>query len=238
MFDDLILVAASDDVLAADLARRLEIDGYCAHTATAERQLMLLLGTRAPTALLLADMPDLVHSLAIVRALRAMRATAAGVDASMPVVVLSSAVGELCELSALDAGADEFQAVDCPPAVLRARLARILARCRATHTPERLRIGELLIDLSGRTAQYAGQAVSLSRKEFDLLARLGREPTRVVAPEELLRDVWGWHAPTRTRTVATCASRLRARLAAAGAQGFVAPSRGAGYRLAPFHLVA
>jgi DNA-binding response OmpR family regulator len=59
------------------------------------------------------------------------------------------------------------------------------------------------------------------------------DPERVWTRHELLRDVWGYRSDGSTRTVDAHASRLRAKLAAAGAVGWVVSDWGVGYRLAP-----
>jgi DNA-binding response OmpR family regulator len=54
--------------------------------------------------------------------------------------------------------------------------------------------------------------VELSAVEYRLLCELAGEPTRVFTREELLRDVWGYRSPGRTRTLDSHACRLRAKL--------------------------
>jgi two-component system response regulator ResD len=78
--------------------------------------------------------------------------------------------------------------------------------------------------------------VGLSRLEFALLVHLANNPTRVYTKEELLRGVWGINAEVQTKTMDTCASRLRCKLARAGAEGWVSAIWGVGYRLAPASL--
>ncbi|MEX0674946.1 MAG: winged helix-turn-helix domain-containing protein, partial [Gaiellaceae bacterium] len=57
------------------------------------------------------------------------------------------------------------------------------------------------------------------------------DPTRVFPREQLLRDVWGFRSSARTRTVDSHASRLRRKLAAAGAAHCVINIWGVGYKL-------
>jgi DNA-binding response OmpR family regulator len=76
-----------------------------------------------------------------------------------------------------------------------------------------------------------GLPVALAAKEFELLVKLAAEPVRVFTKEELLRDVWGFRSLGRTRTLDSHASRLRRKLAGAGADGCVLNVWGVGYRL-------
>jgi len=57
--------------------------------------------------------------------------------------------------------------------------------------------------------------------EFSLLTTLASDPRRVFTKDELLRDVWGFRAPGRTRTVDSHACRLRRKLSEHGAQAVV-----------------
>jgi DNA-binding response OmpR family regulator len=96
-----------------------------------------------------------------------------------------------------------------------------------------LSYGELTIDTRSRMVVYASLPVALRRREYALLAHMAGDPERVWTRHELLRDVWGYRSDGSTRTVDAHASRLRGKLAAAGAVGWVVSSWGVGYRLAP-----
>ena len=76
------------------------------------------------------------------------------------------------------------------------------------------------------------QHVELCAKEFELLAALLSDPTRVFTRAELLRDVWGYRCDAPTRTLDSHASRLRRKLAAANpGRRLVINIWGVGYRL-------
>lgn len=234
---DCILVAGDDDGFTETLSLELRLDGYETLTAHAPDQVVLMATGHTPAALILGDMPGLAQSLALARELRDESGVLPGVDPLMPMIILSATAGELCEVRALEAGADDFQPAGCPHPVLRARLAGLLRRSRQVRAPERLRIADLLLDLTAREAHYAGRPLGLHRKEFALLARLAAEPTRAFTADELLRDVWGHDCVTYTRTVSQTACRVRRKLAAAGAADHIAYRCG-GYRLLPFGTTA
>jgi DNA-binding response OmpR family regulator len=90
-----------------------------------------------------------------------------------------------------------------------------------------------------RSTQQAAQCTTaappfdLRRLEYVLLVHLARDPNRVYTKAELLRDVWDYRTTVATRTVASHASRVRRKLAGAGAHGWLPASWGVGYRLAP-----
>jgi DNA-binding response OmpR family regulator len=96
-----------------------------------------------------------------------------------------------------------------------------------------LRYGELAVNTRSRVVTYGPMPVMLRRREYALLTHMAHDPERVWTRHELLRDVWGYRSDGATRTVDSHASRLRAKLAAAGAVGWVVSEWGVGYRLAP-----
>ena len=103
---------------------------------------------------------------------------------------------------------------------------------RAAPAPDRVEVGELVVDRAARRASVAGVAVPLAAREFQLLAKLAVDPTRVFTKERLLREVWGYRASIESRTVDAHASRLRRKLAAVGGErGYVVNVWGVGYKL-------
>lgn len=92
------------------------------------------------------------------------------------------------------------------------------------------RVGILSINPRTREVRVAGDAVHLSRKEYELLCVLAGDPTRVFTREELHRSVWGITCALRTRTLDSHAHRLRTKLSGHG-DSFVHNVWGVGYRL-------
>ncbi|MDY7039415.1 MAG: winged helix-turn-helix domain-containing protein [Chloroflexota bacterium] len=88
-----------------------------------------------------------------------------------------------------------------------------LARRRALlGEPDRLCIGQLEIDLDGRTVTVNGERVPLTPKEFDLLVLLASHPGRVFGRETLLERVWDYDYLGDSRTVDVHVQRLRRKL--------------------------
>jgi DNA-binding response OmpR family regulator len=93
-------------------------------------------------------------------------------------------------------------------------------------------VGRLSIDVPHRRAQWGGQPLALSAKEFGLLLELASDPGAVRTKRDLLYRVWEFPGSVRTRTVDSHASRLRRKLIAAGApRELVQNVWGEGYRL-------
>jgi DNA-binding response OmpR family regulator len=109
-------------------------------------------------------------------------------------------------------------------------LARVRSLLRGRRRPERVVAGELVVDRASRTVTVGGRRVPLAAKEFELLAQLASDPTRVFTKAELLRDVWDFPPHCRTRTLDSHASRLRRKLSSPGRQ-YVINVWGVGYKL-------
>jgi len=92
-------------------------------------------------------------------------------------------------------------------------------------------VGELADGAGDLVQQLMDRPVALAAKEYKLLVKLASQPLRVFTKDELLRDVWGFRSLGRTRTLDSHASRLRRKLAGAGAEDCVLNVWGVGYRL-------
>ncbi len=75
-----------------------------------------------------------------------------------------------------------------------------------------LRVGPLTIDTAAHTATLHDRHLDLHTMDYGLLVHLASEPRRVFRKQELLRAVWGYQAPTATRTIDSHASRLCSKL--------------------------
>ena len=141
---------------------------------------------RNPVDLIILDLglPGM-DGLEVVRRLR-------GDGSSTPIIILSSRDDEAGKVAALDLGADDYVA---KPFGLDELMARIRAGLRhgvqVRGSAPRIQTGDLSIDLGRREVLRGGESVSLTPKEYDLLAELAVNLDRPVASKALLAAVWG-----------------------------------------------
>jgi DNA-binding response OmpR family regulator len=225
-----LLVAEPEPDLRGFLERHLASDGFDVRgTDVAGEALELAERTRPDLVLVATDLGG-GAGLELCRRLREGEPGRAW-DRRVPVIVLGETrLDAVDRVRAFSRGCDDYVE---RPFHYEELLARIRAVLRRTAPPrgDTLRAGELEIDRVSRTVRVAGRRVELSAKEFELLAMLASEPTRVFTKDELLRDVWGYRSVGRTRTLDSHASRLRRKLAAASDVSYVLNAWGVGYRL-------
>lgn len=112
----------------------------------------------------------------------------------------------------LQSGFDDFIVLPYFPAELYARIRRLEWQKSEFLTEERVKVGGIVLDRAAREVSVDGQRVSLTAKEFSLLAFLAQHRGRVFARQALLSRVWGPRYEGGARTVDIHVRRLRAKL--------------------------
>lgn len=118
-----------------------------------------------------------------------MLATLRRRDTATPVLILTARDAVSDRVKGLDLGADDYLVKPFAFAELVARVRALARRGRGEPAP-RLDIADLTVDLIARRVVRAGRAVTLTAREFDLLAYLVTHQGQVVSREMLARDVW------------------------------------------------
>jgi two-component system phosphate regulon response regulator PhoB len=147
----------------------------------------------------------------------------------IPVVIVSALCAESDRVHGLELGADDYITKPYSPRELILRVRNLLRRRHAVANPDRIQVGELLIDLSRYCARMGNRHLELTATEFKLLTVLAQRAGLVQSRDQLLRDVWQTHAFVTTRTVDTHMRRLRRKLGRDAR--FLDTVRGFGYRL-------
>jgi DNA-binding response OmpR family regulator len=146
------------------------------------------------------------------------------------IIILTARSGETDRVAGLDLGADDYITKPFSLRELSARVRAVLRRRRgAAPTRSATYIGKRLeADFDAVSIRADGQAVRLTRREFELLRYLIENRNRVVSRDRLLERVWGYERVIETRSVDVHVGRLRAKLGEAGAQ--IETVVGLGYR--------
>lgn len=182
---------------------------------------------KVPELILLDIMLPDEDGMSILRRLKANKDTA-----DVPVIMLTAKTAELDKVNGLESGADDYI---CKPFGVMELLSRIKAVLRRSgHKPaadNSLEIDGLVLDSEKRTVEYNGTSVTLTFKEFELLACLMRNRGIVLTREKLMEKVWGFDFEGETRTVDVHVKTLRQKLEAAGCTGLIRTVRSVGYKI-------
>ena len=167
-------------------------------------------------------LPD-TDGLDVCRAIRA--------KSSVPVIIVTARSDELDRVVGLEIGADDYVVKPFGMRELVARIRAVLRRGGQADTQSvttDLVVGDLVINEKTRDVSLAGEHLSLTPKEFDLLAYLAAEPDVVHRRHDILEHVWDteWYGPTKTLDAHVAA--LRKKL---GNQDWIEAVRGVGFRL-------
>ncbi len=151
----------------------------------------------------------------------------------VPVIVLSVRSSEAEKVRALDAGANDYVT---KPFGIQEFLARVRALLRlpqaTTNSPGQVLCGALCIDLAFRRVSLGERMVSLTRKEYAVLAELARHAGRVVTQQHLLKIVWGPSHAGDSHYLRVVIGHLRQKLGDdPAAPRFIVTEAGVGYRL-------
>ena len=217
------VLVADDDRNIADLVRMyLQKAGYDVTVANDGDQTERLLKEQSFDIAILDIMMPGPDGLQIVRHLRRR--------SELPVIFLSARSSDVDKVAGLQYGADDYVTKPFNPAELVARVQSVLRRSRSGGEPqmEELSVGELHMDIVNRKARIRQQDVSLTPKEFDLLATFARFLNVTLDREKLLDLVWGTSF-YGMRTVDVHIVRLRSKLEGSGLK--IETVWGSGYRL-------
>ena len=133
----------------------------------------------------------------------------------MPIVMLTAKGEKEDKLKGYAYGADDYMTKPFSPRVLLAKVNALLRRTSPAPAGS-LQAGKILLQPNAHKAYLEGQEISLTHKEYALLAFLMANPGQVFSREQLLNRVWGYDFQGSTRTVDTHIKTLRQKLGEEG----------------------
>ncbi|MFF1422246.1 response regulator transcription factor [Streptomyces sp. NPDC058280] len=201
-----MLVVDDDPTVAEVVTGYLERAGFAVDRA-ADGPEALRLAAGSPPALVVLDlMLPGMDGLEVCRRLRD--------SGPVPVIMLTARGDEDDRILGLEIGADDYVTKPFSPRELVLRVESVLRRGRAGQgrpAGPQLRSAGITLDPAARRVTKDGRALSLTLREFDLLAHLMRHPGRAIDREQLMHDVWGWEFGDLS-TVTVHVRRLRAKI--------------------------
>jgi two-component system alkaline phosphatase synthesis response regulator PhoP len=225
-----ILVVEDDRTLRQALTFNLTREGYDVRVAVDGEQALAAARDTSLDLILLDIMLPGMSGLEVLRVVR-------GEGVTTPVIVLSAKGDEIDRVVGLKVGADDYVAKPFSRPELLARIEAVLRRQRQTAVTdepgEPIRSGALAVDPARREATFGGEPLTLTTREFDLLAHFAAHPGRIYTREQLLTRLWGIDYEGDSRTVDVHVSWLRTKLRAHDGHNYFRTVRGVGYAFAP-----
>ena len=217
-----VLVVDDEPQIHRFLGPALAAAGYAPLRADTAREGLRLAAARGPACVLLdLGLPDMDGKEVLAR-LRAF--------SQVPVIVVSARDQEAEKVAALDAGADDYVEKPFSLAELLARLRSATRRAVLATAPALVvRSGALTVDMERRLALVEGQDISLTPRDWGLLAALARDLGKVVTQRRLLTEIWGPAHAEDAQYLRVYIGQLRAKLGTAA--GLLRTEAGVGYRL-------
>lgn len=202
-----ILIVDDDKDLSFIISEMLESYGYSVTTTESGDEAFSLLTQRSFHLLLLdINLPD-TTGLELCKELRRV--------SQVPVIFASARTSESDRITGFDIGGDDYLP---KPYSMKELLSRVNALIRRTYGfSEQEKIftfGDINVNLTSRTVTRGGAPVSLSLREFDLLAYLCEHKNTAMPKEKLLTQVWGAFSQVEPSTLTVHIRWLREKLEA------------------------
>jgi two-component system, OmpR family, alkaline phosphatase synthesis response regulator PhoP len=203
-----VLLVEDEPGLQLALSDRLAAEGYAVETA-GDGNLAVTRATGEPFDVIVLDvMLPGRDGYDVAKTIRAQ-----GIQT--PILMLTARSQVVDRVVGLKLGADDYLTKPFETIELLARIEALLRRAPSGSqgiSLERYQFGEISVDVRKAEVKMRGQQLELSAKEFQLLKYFIEHRGATVSRDELLHEVWGYHATPSTRTVDVHVAWLRQKL--------------------------
>lgn len=219
-----ILVVDDEDSLCEILKFNLEREGYAVTTASSAEEALTLDLEGFDLAILDVMMGEL-SGFGLARILKRRPQTS-----SLPIIFCTARDSEESVVEGLDIGADDYIA---KPFSVMEMMARVRSVLRRTASPPSRRSDEILryeglaVDLISKSCSVDGIQISLTRKEFEILALLLANRGAILSRERIMQSVWSSDVIVLDRTIDVNITRMRRKIGRYG--GNIVTRTGYGY---------
>lgn len=222
-----ILVVDDEAVLAEMVSMALRYEGWTVRTSGDGASAVAAAREARPDAVVLDVMLPDMSGLEVLGALRE-------VSPQLPVLLLTAKDAVEDRIAGLSAGGDDYvtKPFSLEEVVLRLRSLLRRAGAATEESNSKVVVGDLVLDEDSHEVTRAGDPVTLTSTEFELLRFLMHNPRRVLSKGQILDRVWGYDFGGRSNIVELYISYLRKKIDS-GREPMIHTLRGSGYVLKP-----
>jgi two-component system, OmpR family, response regulator len=222
-----VLVVDDEETLAELVSMALRMEGWEIRSAGTGSEAVRTAREFRPDAVVLDWMLPDFDGLQVLTKLRAEAP-------NLPVLFLTARDAVEDRIAGLTAGGDDYVTKPFSLEEVVLRLRALLRRSRVVSASQgsTLAVGDLTLDEDSREVHRAGESISLTATEFELLRFLMRNPKRVLSKAQILDRVWSYDFGGQANIVELYISYLRKKIDA-GREPMIHTMRGAGYVLKP-----
>lgn len=219
-----ILVVDDEEDILVLLKYNLEKAGYRAETAANTQEALQKIKAFSPALIILDIMMPGTDGIELCRMIRS--------EASYKDILicfLTARSESFTQISALDAGGDDFINKPIKPQVFLSRVKAILRRHPSRQDEQELSedtFGELVINYENYEVKLKDNIIALAKKEFELLKLLSSKPGKVFKRKEILNKVWGNSVIVGDRTIDVHIRKLREKIG----KNYIYTMKGVGYK--------
>ncbi|MCV7191851.1 response regulator transcription factor [Mycolicibacterium brumae] len=222
-----VLVVDDESVLAEMVAMALRYEGWDVTTAADGQSAISAARAVRPDAVVLDLMLPDMGGLEVLSRLRAQHP-------GLPVLLLTAKDALEDRIAGLTAGGDDYvtKPFSLEEVVLRLRALLRRAGVSAEDSGAQIVVGDLVLDEDSHEVTRAGDQITLTSTEFELLRFMMRNSRRVLSKAQILDRVWSYDFGGRSNIVELYISYLRKKIDN-GREPMIHTLRGAGYVLKP-----
>jgi len=143
------------------------------------------------------------------------------------IIFLSARSEDYTQISAYDAGADDYISKPVKPKILLKKISNIAKKISSEkNAPKTIDLGSIKINKEEYVVTKDKKEILLPRKEFELLFLLATKPEKVFTREEIMNKVWGTQVVVGDRTIDVHVRKLREKIG----EKHIKTLKGVGYK--------